>query len=101
MDTNAPTGILTFDEVIFGETSHGFDATGDGIVDVVFNTTDPAGFNTLTGPFPLMTYIIQPALEASAVTVTPDLRADFPNGAVGSLSFGFGLASDTETETMT
>jgi hypothetical protein len=94
---NAAT--ITFDNAISGATSYKFDGDGDLIDDVVFSTTDPNGFNT-SGPGSNMTYIEEPGLEGTSILIE-DLRVDFFNGAVDSLSFGFALDSDTEDDIAT
>lgn len=83
--------VITFDTVVAGETTFGFDGDGDTINDVVFSTTDPFGFNTV-GPGTNMTFITQPGLEGTSL-LDPDLRVDFLHGARGSLTFGFALNS--------
>jgi hypothetical protein len=85
----ANAAILNFNDLIMGATSYSFDGDGDGIYDVIFSTTDPSGFNTV-GPGPNMTYINEPGLEGTTL-LNPDLRVDFLNGALNSLSFGFAL----------
>ena len=90
---------LTFDEVISGETSFEFDADADTIPDAIFTTTDPFGFNT-TGPGANMSYIEEPGLEGTT-ELLPDLRVDFPNGAVTSLGFGFAMNAGTDTPNLT
>ena len=90
---------LTFDDLIMGATSYHFDSDGDSIADVIFSTTDPAGFNTL-GPGPNMTYIQEPGLEGSVLVNHPtnhDLRVDFLNQAQNSLMFGFALCDSFES----
>lgn len=82
---------ITFDTVVTGQTSYGFDGDGDGINDVIFSTSDPSGFNII-GPGPNQTYIQEPGLEGTSL-LDPDLRVDFVKGAAGSLSFGFALNS--------
>jgi hypothetical protein len=96
---SANAAILTFDDLIYGETSYGFDGDGDGVDDVLFTTTDPEGFRTI-GPGTNMTYINEPGLEGTSLLAT-DLRVDFLVGAVNSLSFGFALDSYTEDDTAT
>ncbi len=91
--------ILTFNDAISGATSYTFDSDGDGIPDVIFTTTDPAGFNT-AGPGPNMTYINEPGLEGTSL-LAQDLKVQFLNGAFNSLSFGFALDSFGQTDTMT
>ena len=91
--------LLTFDDVIVGETSYAFDGDGDGLDDVVFSTVDTGGFRTF-GPGPNMTYINEPGLEGSSLFNT-DLRVDFLVGAEDSISFGFALNSTTEDDTAT
>lgn len=86
---------LTFDDAISGATSYSFDADSDGTADAVFTTSDPGGFNTV-GPGPNMTYIDEPGLEGTT-SLAPDLRVNFPLGAVDSLTFGFALSADAET----
>jgi hypothetical protein len=94
----APAGrgeaaLITFDTAISGQTSFQFDGDNDSINDVIFTTTDPAGFNTV-GPGPNMSYVQQPGLEGTT-TLSPDLRVDFLNGATGTLGFGFALSTGT------
>ena len=91
---NADAAILTFDDVIVGQTSYAFDGDGDGISDVLFTTTDPAGFNTV-GPGSNMSYIREPGLEGTSL-LDPDLRVDFLVGAQDGLRFGFALDSASE-----
>lgn len=85
--------VINFNTVVTGQTSFGFDGDGDGINDVIFSTTDPAGFNTV-GPGAQQTYINEPGLEGTS-TLNPDLRVDFLNGAIGPIVFGFALNSST------
>lgn len=89
---------LTFDDAISGATSYSFDADGDGTPDAIFSTTDPGGFNT-AGPGPNMSYIQEPGLEGTT-GLSPDLRVDFPLGAVGSLGFGFAMSAGSESPTL-
>lgn len=87
--------VLNFNDAIIGATSYSFDGNSDGIMDVVFTTTDPAGFNTV-GPGTNMIYIQEPGLEGSALVnnvPNKDLRVNFNFGAVNSLSFGYALNS--------
>lgn len=81
--------LITFDDAITGQTSFGFDGDGDLIDDTIFSTLDPSGFNT-AGPGPNQLYISEPGLEGTTL-LSPDLRVDFLNGAVNSLSFGFAI----------
>jgi len=90
---------LTFDDAISGATSYSFDGDSDGTPDAVFSTTDPSGFNTF-GPGTNMSYIDEPGLEGTT-TLAPDLRVDFPLGAVGTLNFGFALSAGGETANLT
>ena len=85
----AHSAVITFDSVVSGSTSFGFDGDGDSINDVIFSTTDPFGFNT-TGPGPNMTHIQEPGLEGTT-TISPDLRVDFLNGAASNINFGFAM----------
>lgn len=87
--------LITFDDLIAGETSYAFDGDGDGIPDVVFSTTDPAGFNTV-GPGANQAYIDEPGLEGTTL-LSPDLRVDFLFGAVETLQFGFALSTSIES----
>jgi hypothetical protein len=91
----ADASILTFNDLIIGATSYAFDGDGDGIPDVLFTTTDPAGFRT-AGPGTNMTYIHEPGLEGTSL-LNPDLRVDFLVGVSGSLRFGFALNSLSES----
>jgi len=98
LGSNAVQGAkLTFDDLITGQTSYGFDGDADSIDDVIFSTVDPAGFNTI-GPGPNMTYINEPGLEGTALLAT-DLRVDFTFGAAASLKFGFALDSFGDDKT--
>jgi hypothetical protein len=90
----AEAAIITFDTVIAGQTSFGFDGDGDTVNDVIFSTTDPSGFNVV-GPGTNQNFIQEPGLEGTS-TLNPDLRVDFLNGASGSISFGFALNSTDE-----
>ena len=94
--TNASAALITFDDLITGETTFGFDGDGDGVDDVIFSTTDPLGFNTV-GPSANMTFIDEPGLEGTSL-LQVDLRVDFLVGAIGGLSFGFALNSVTEDD---
>lgn len=86
--------LITFDEVVIGETSFSFDGDSDGIADILFSTTDPFGFNT-TGPGPNQVFVDEPGLEGTSL-LNPDLRVDFLNGAVDVIQFGFALNSFSE-----
>ena len=87
----ASAALITFDTVVTGSTSFGFDGDGDGTNDVIFTTTDPSGFNTF-GPGTNMTFIHEPGLEGTSL-LNPDLRVDFLRRATGWLTFGFALDS--------
>lgn len=87
----ARAALITFDTLVSGVTSYGYDGDGDAINDVIFSTTDPLGFNTV-GPGTNMTYIHEPGIEGTSL-LNPDLRVDFLRGATGSLMFGYALNS--------
>jgi len=90
----AQAAVITFDQLISGQTSYAFDGDGDGIADVVFSTTDPLGFNT-AGPGPNQQYINEPGLEG-ATSLNPDLRIDFNYGtdlSRGPISFGVAMST--------
>ncbi len=87
--TSSYGALLTFDDAIAGATTYSFDGDGDGILDVIFSTIDPAGFNT-AGPGTNMSYISQPGLEGTT-GLSPDLKVDFLNGAITNLGFGFAI----------
>lgn len=91
LSPHAGAAMVTFDTLVSGATSFGYDGDGDGVNDVVFSTTDPSGFNT-AGPGPNMSYINEPGIEGTTF-IGPDLRVDFLNGATGSLGFGFAMSS--------
>lgn len=93
LPAHAATATITFDTLVSGQTSFGFDGDGDGINDVVFQTADPEGFNTL-GPGLAQLYISEPGLEGTTL-LNPDLRVNFLNSATESISFGFAM-SDVE-----
>ena len=82
---------VTFDDLVSGATSYGYDGDADGVNDVIFSTTDPGGFNTI-GPGSNMTYIDEPGIEGTSL-LSPDLRVDFLRRATTSLSFGYALNS--------
>lgn len=84
--------VITFDEVVQGETSYAYD--GDGIVDVVFSTLDPEGFNT-SGPGPNMNFINEPGIEGTT-DLEVDLRVDFSFGASSNVMFGFAMNTSQE-----
>lgn len=90
----ASAAVTTFDDLITGQISYGFDGDSDGVNDVVFSTNDPSGFNTV-GPGANQAYINEPGLEGTSL-LDPDLRVDFNFGATGSLAFGFALNSSVE-----
>jgi hypothetical protein len=94
MSLPATAALLTFDEVVAGETSFEFDGDGDSVNDVIFSTTDPLGFNT-TGPGANQNFIHEPGLEGTSL-LSPDLRVDFLVGATDSIRFGFALDSFQE-----
>ena len=81
--------VITFDSLVSGATSFAYDGDGDAVADVVFSTTDPFGFNTV-GPGANMSFIREPGIEGTT-GLSPDLRVNFFNGAVGSLGFGFAM----------
>ena len=87
--TPVTAAVITFDELVAGATSFGYDGDGDGVNDVVFSTTDPLGFNTV-GPGPNMSYINEPGIEGTSL-LSPDLRVDFLVGALNAVSFGFAV----------
>ena len=83
--------VITFDTLVSGATSFAYDGDGDSITDVLFSTTDLSGFNTV-GPGPNMSYIREPGIEGTTL-LSPDLKVNFFNGAVGTLGFGFAMSS--------
>lgn len=91
----ANAALITFDNLITGQTSYGFDGDGDGINDVMFSTTDPYGFNTV-GPGSYQNYINEPGLEGTSL-LAPDLKVNFLVGAKDFLKFGFALDSFSES----
>jgi hypothetical protein len=84
---SANAALITFDDVVFRETSYGYDGDGDGVHDVIFSTTDASGFSTIC-PFPNQSYINHPCIEGTTL-LSPDLRVDFLFGASDDLGFGF------------
>ncbi|MGY6630100.1 MAG: hypothetical protein ACXIUL_03740 [Wenzhouxiangella sp.] len=91
--------VITFDELVTGETVFSFDGDGDGVADAIFSTTDPNGFNTV-GPGANQLYIDEPGLEGTT-QLSPDLRVDFPFGAVDGFRFGFAMSASTESPNLT
>jgi hypothetical protein len=86
--------VITFDEVIAGETSYGYDGDADGINDVIFSTSDTNGFNT-GGPGTNMNFITEPGIEGTTLLGT-DLRVDFLFGASANIAFGFAMSTSQE-----
>ena len=86
----AQAAVITFDAVIAGAASFAADGDGDLIDDAVFSTTDPAGLSTAA--ISTIASIEGFGLEGSSM-FSPDLRIDFPHGAVGPLTFGFAVNS--------
>lgn len=86
--------VITFDDLIVGETSYDFDADLDGQIDVTFSTDDVFGFNTV-GPGENQQFVDEPALEGTT-ELAPDLRVDFLAGVEGTLSFGFAVSSGSD-----
>lgn len=90
---------ITFDDAVSGVPFFNYDSNDpDSATDVVFSTTDPFGFNT-NGPGPDQLYINEPGIEGTT-GLSPDLRVDFLQGAVGTISSGFALI-DAGTATFT
>ena len=84
---------ITFDDAISGVPFFNYDSNdSDSFTDVVFSTSDSGGFNTV-GPGPDQLYINEPGIEGTT-DLNPDLRVDFLQGAVGTISSGFALISD-------
>lgn len=86
---------ITFNNLISGKSTFGFDSNNDGIADVIFSTPDPFGFNTL-GPGANQNFIDEPGLEGSSL-FNGDLRVDFVNGARNNISFGFAINAHMES----
>ena len=91
--TGTDGAIITFDDLMAGAASYGFDSDGDTLDDLVFAMADASAF--VTGGFgSSQTYIDEPGLGGTS-RLSPDLRVDFPGGAQGTLSFGFALNAST------
>jgi hypothetical protein len=97
--TSALAQVITFDDVISGQTAYRFDSDGDSRADFLFSTPDSFGFNTV-GPGPNMSYIKEPGLEGTSLLST-DLRVDFVSGANRSVKFDFALNSESQNGTVT
>ncbi len=89
--TPGRAAIITFDQLISGQTRFEFDGDNDGFADVVFTTTDPFGFNTV-GPGPNQQFIDEPGIEGTTL-LNPDLRVDFVFGVTSPLSFGVAMST--------
>ena len=89
--TPGRAAIITFDQLISGQTRFEFDGDNDGFPDVVFTTTDPSGFNTV-GPGPNQQFIDEPGLEGTTL-LNPDLRVDFVFGVTSPLGFGVAMST--------
>ena len=92
--TPASAVTITFDDIVRGVTSYGYDADFDGIIDATFSTADNSGFNSF-GPGANQLYISEPGIEGTQL-LPVDLRVDFSTGAVGSLGFGFAVSSGSD-----
>jgi len=85
--------VVDFETLVATQAVFGVDFNSDGIDDVVFSSTDPAGFNP-GGPDPnAQVHASGQVLETSS-TSSPDIRVDFLGGAIGQLQVGFALLTD-------
>lgn len=91
LSTMSHAAVITFDDLIVGETTYDFDADLDGQADVTFSTDDVLGFNTV-GPGENQQFVDEPALEGTT-ELASDLRVDFLAGVEGTLSFGFAVSA--------
>lgn len=96
---SARAATITFDDIVQGVTSYGYDGDGDGVDDVIFSTPDPLGFNTV-GPGPNVNYVNEPGIEGTS-QIPESLRVDFEVGAIGGIQFGFVLCTSSETSGVT
>ncbi len=84
-------------EEISGRSMYGFDTNSDSTDDLVFSTTDPAGFNyvhvILGEPNPGS--VFNDYIEVSANN-SPSLRVDFVNGTEGDFHLGFAFSPNVE-----
>jgi len=92
--TGTDGAIITFDGLMAGAASYGFDSDGDTLDDVVFALADASAFVT-AGFGSSQTYIDEPGPGGTS-RLSPDLRVDFPSGARGMLNFGFAPNSSME-----
>ena len=90
---STPGQVIDFETLVATQSVFGFDFNNDGIDDVVFSSTDPAGFNT-GGPDPNMQLHASGQVLETSSTSSPDIRVDFPGGATGQLQVGFALLTD-------
>ena len=90
---SASAQVVDFETLIATQSVFGFDFNNDGIDDVVFSSTDPAGFNTMGPDTTVQVHASGQVLETSS-TANPDIRVDFPGGATGQLQVGFALLTD-------
>ena len=82
--------VINFETLVQGQVTHGVDINNDGIDDVLFSTTDPAGFNT-AGPDPNTQVHVSGLLLETSSTTDPDIRVDFLGGAIDQFQVGFAL----------
>ena len=94
MVTNSVSAqVINFETLVTPQPSFEVDINDDGIDDVLFSTTDPAGFNNF-GPDPNTQIFASGLLLESSSTTDPDIRVDFPGGAIDQLQVGFALLAD-------
>ena len=92
---SVPAGatLITFDGIVEGQNSMGFDGDGDGVNDAVFTTFDSYGYQGF-GPFEHYEnhiYLVGGYVLGTSSLDAPDLRVDFLFGAEDSISFAFVL----------
>lgn len=86
--------VIGFETLVPSQT-YGVDINNDGIDDVLFSTTDPAGFGN-TGPDQNAQVYASGLFLESSSTTDPDIRVDFPGGAINDLQVGFALLTGVD-----
>lgn len=90
---SASAQVIDFETLVATQAVFGFDVNNDGSDDVVFSSTDPAGFNT-TGPNPVNQFHLSGQVLETSSASSPDIRVDFLGGATGQLQVDFALLTD-------
>lgn len=87
--------VINFESLVQAQTVYGVDINDDGIDDVLFSTTDPTGFG-VGGPDPNTQLYASGVLLETSSEINPDIRVDFPGGAIDLMQVGFALLTGVD-----